>query len=68
MGKQYEYCVSHKSKNEIEIILSGHQMIKNENGFEKFKTFPSKRAIMNYLLNKYNPMKSSFVNILLLLA
>jgi hypothetical protein len=26
----YEYCVSHKNKLEIELIPSGHQVIKNE--------------------------------------
>jgi len=25
--RQYEYCVSHKIKNEIELILGGHQVI-----------------------------------------
>ncbi len=68
MGRQYEYCVCHKRKNEIELILGGHQVIKSENGFEGFKTFPSKKTITNYLLNEYNLMKSSFVSTLLLLA
>jgi hypothetical protein len=52
LGGQYEYCVSHKRKNEIDLISGGHQVIKSENGFEGFKTLPSKRTIMNYLLNK----------------
>jgi len=30
--RQYEYCVDHKSKNEIKLKPHGHQMIKNETG------------------------------------
>jgi hypothetical protein len=37
--RQCEYCASHKSKNQTKLIFSGHQVIKNENGFERFKTF-----------------------------
>jgi hypothetical protein len=29
---EYEYCVSQKSKYEIELISRGHQVIKNEYG------------------------------------
>jgi hypothetical protein len=32
LREQYEYCVNHKNKNEIKLILGGHLMIKNENG------------------------------------
>ncbi len=38
-GGWYENCVDHKSKNEIELSLGGHQVIKSEykalNIFEK---------------------------------
>jgi hypothetical protein len=31
-GGEYEHCVSDKSKYEIELIPSGHQVIKSEYG------------------------------------
>jgi hypothetical protein len=32
LGEEYEYCISLKRKYEIELIPSGHQVIKSEYG------------------------------------
>ncbi len=50
-----------KPKHEIKSLLGGHHMIKNENGFEGFKSFPNKRAVMkdpSFQINIYRINKA----------
>jgi hypothetical protein len=30
LGREYEYCVSHKGKHEIDIVFGGHHVIEIE--------------------------------------